>query len=1362
MPRQTFIWTALPNGVVKLGGRGNQPRLGLKLSVFVTPRLHDDLGAPPRQMQLSEFPDVVDWPGTLQRLVASQIFIVRVDGVPVTGVSIQLPDVGTGSELWKALFPPATRVDPFVFDDYSSAQTATYPAGALAQRIREGYVDATEPAAGGGVNLLAAVEMLRRVIFQHLPALPLGLPQPAGVPGLPVIPILPGLLGSLPGQVGTVPVIIGPPTPEIPRLPGLPGLPDIPGVGVPVIVGPPTPETPGLPVPPVAGLPGPPIIIGPPTPKLPVDPRLLQRFLEFHRPPAGGPPTPPDERNLRELFDFHQMVAVLGDHPAVLRRLGLIIDLVAPLPLDLAEIVLPFRRVRVEPVWVPRPDPLGNIPTVNHSPDTACVLRGDLFVAAPRGSDPETNDGLLRLQDRRYQLEQFDIDGAIFKLQGQQKTVKTVVAGLSPTMPPDTALPALRTAGITALRDDRDAQLAQIAQGAARRNKLLEAAERALVDPDPGDPMFAEEVSIGFRVDVWDDVSKRWRSLHRRETTYTVPRRGNQRTPASFSNDDEEGFVELCATERASATPGAPRTFFVSPSVFTWEGWSLSTPRPGRQITNPVEGEQPAPPKNDLAQTALRLTTKTNAIPNTLPRLRIGRTYRFRARMADLAGNSRPLFQDQPDRTTEVTAALPFCRFEPVSSPIVVLAHGPMEGESVERLVCRSDPGDPPLRPAKQDIERETAERHLAPPTVAQLLAELHGAFDDTGGGTMKGDAATHTEISSRDKATLVDADLPGIEIITKDLNKKDLATPMVAHHAAQLRVPYLPDPAAHGVLLSGLPGARPRTMPDSSIVGLTHVPFAGSWPDVLPFRLHLVGIDAGRKPAEPRLDPKTNTLVVQLPQAEIATVRISCSLFKPPNDGETPAAAMTTLRTMGVWRWIEDLAPVDQRDRLRREALQGRNWMLTPYREITLVHAVQRPVEAPQPLDPQLVVSRLPGDTRATVDAVVRVHGPSTAKVELLADWTDCVDNPAAGNPHPVTTSALLGQRDVTRGDRDVQMPQARPDFGDTKHHVVTFRALATSSFREYFSEFVDKKERKKEPPERRIFSRPSVDTPGVLRRDVPSSARPLAPRVLYAVPIFSWDRTPGRSVRTARGLRVYMERPWYSSGNDEKLAVVFVPGPPGPDSDPRTALTTTWGTDPVWESRAVPDLAARHFVGRKGEKVQVLGGLTLEELPGGQTVSAAVYDVAYDAGREVWFSDVTFDVASHFPFVRLALARFQPFSLPGLELSRVAVLPFAQLPPDRVALLTPLKSDQPGLKRQRLQLSGVAGRNAEVQTRLDVTVLKQGKGGMDWVVDVDGITATSTENPPNRTWTADFAYPDDSAVRRLFIQEIETYGRP
>src|SRR5690606_5406844 len=80
------------------------------------------------------------------------------------------------------------------------------------------------------------------------------------------------------------------------------------------------------------------------------------------------------------------------------------------------------------------------------------------------------------------------------------------------------------------------------------------------------------------------------------------------------------------------------------------------------------------------------------------------------------------------------------------------------------------------------------------------------------------------------------------------------------------------------------------------------------------------------------------------------------------------------------------------ERALLEQRALNGQHWMLTPWREIELVHAVQKPLTSP---DMQVVVVRQSNQTWAVPVLTAPVSLKSTERVDLLASWHEPAANP-------------------------------------------------------------------------------------------------------------------------------------------------------------------------------------------------------------------------------------------------------------------------------------------------------------------------------------------------------------------------------
>ena len=936
----------------------------------------------------------------------------------------------------------------------------------------------------------------------------------------------------------------------------------------------------------------------------PIDMVALERFHD--RPTRGELVTP-----VAPTIDFHQMLAAANGHPLLLRMLGLVVDLEvdgftfsSPLSTD----------IRVIPTWT---SSLG-AGNVDVTPRTRCLLEEDLFVATP--ADPgEYSRGQLRLADStRFNLVQIDPDGTGIKLLGFAGNLKQSRIKQSEDTPTAYTVPALRGAGLSVARVDRGLQFAQALAGAGTLNKEVQSATSA--GPHPF--LSLEEITRGWYVDVWDAKSGKWHSLSQRTGAMTFISL-NEEVPVPPT---DEAPVTPLPTQ--SADPTQPKDMYLQESLFFWKGWSLSAAQPGNQILiDDTAGEPPESPP------PFPLKFLYKAAPGSLPRLRFGEEYRVRMRAADLAGNSVPLALAAPPTDPNLVAAIDFQRHEPVQSPAVVPRAPSTLGESVLRLVIRSNYD---TEPTSDD------ERFIVPARTSQRMAEFHGAFDVTSGGQSILNPNSYELIVSRESKTI-----PG----TQDPKGPpgSLYTPTLTE------TPYLPDVLARGAAFQDLPGTK----------GAYTWKFTGAWPDYEPFRVILLQPPAPHQlgPPGPPVKGSDSTgpfLEVQLPKADIIQVRLSSTLLS----GD--------LALLGVWSWAGGAIPAAQ-------AQDGEVWMLTPFQTLTLVHAVRQPLRTPE--FNKLGAGRSVGDTFATLGDVMSFSRKSTSKVEVYASWSEPIDEgPGAPTPFLRTVDQTLAfPCDIDRpiaGETEAEeelhfLLEESHEFYDTKHRSVTYTAVATTKFEEYFE------------PEEGPFTRETAPPPeghGPKTLQIPSSARPPAPNVLYVVPTFTWSEPAGaKSTRTGGGLRVYLERPWFATGAGELLGVVLWPGTEGDPPDQLTPYVTDWGQDPLFLSASLP---SRHptlasFPLSPSSKHGFT--LTLDELPG-QFVDVAGHTVDltanYDATRDLWFCDIDVDVGNAYtPFIRLALARYQPDSVDNISgevpLSRVVLAQYMQLAPNRSASL-------------------------------------------------------------------------------------------
>jgi hypothetical protein len=688
-----------------------------------------------------------------------------------------------------------------------------------------------------------------------------------------------------------------------------------------------------------------------------------------------------------------------------------------------------------------------------------------------------------------------------------------------------------------------------------------------------------------------------------------------------------------------------------------------------------------------------------------------------------------------------VSPLRPFLRWDPVQPPAVVTRHPFSAGESLRQLVIRSG--------VTQDLDtleitveppevygalgaalgyRITSERHLAPPKTSQSESELHGAFDAAVGSTDPDDHARLLAVALRESGTFFDLDVPrlddpdvrdpqpGIELAvdstvphadpkTLPLATGDVPAPgqYVVHDTDALVLPYLPDVPARGISLVFPEAGRDRTIPfPFGSEGFT-ARYGGTWPERRPFRLVLEGAAtlSGRL--------QKDVLHVALPPGDVQRFRLASSFDRDDLD------------LFGLWRILPQV--IRDNSDVAEAAADGWLWAFTPFEELTLVHAVPRPLEAPRPTA-MLALRAFEGATDVFLLGAVDIHGPSTEHVTAEARWIDPIDDLSLPAPDErpqrqiAFTTRIRESEDlaVLYGapvDAEVTVPGAGPvwlhsaiqHLGDTKHHTVHYRFRAATRFREYFdpASLI--------PPaapqagaEVPVDDGQSVVGPE-LTLSVQSSARPAAPIVHSVIPLFRWDAgtEPEQPVATRRrrraGVRIYLERPWYSSGEGELLGVLLAPG--GNDASALRHPVSQWGADPVWTSAPVANralfleldnlLRAAGLEDRPGDALPVVPPalLPLAAVPGEPPVTVLGYRPQFNTERGLWFVDVAVDPGSTFwPFARLAVARYQPNSIPGCHLSAPVRCDFVQLTPERTASIS--RTD---IRHVRVVLSGPIG---------------------------------------------------------------------
>lgn len=1241
MAKQNLMWTALPNGIDTDGN--------LRISALVSPRL-----TPDADQILKPFSQWLDWPATLKRarftLHCGAQIVVIAGNENTAPARIDSTIALAESAHWTALFRPDTFVAGYVFEDRVGTHVLSYDTVAvhsIAQTLYSSLGSTTSDALPkvstlladpGWQGLVSAVAGIDRSFGESRNGLRNVEQQFAAFRN-----------GGFAGPGSTATALLQAQLFHTP--PSKPALQDYSAA-----------------------------------PLDAKDPRRDAKWLTFERAAL------PAKSDIAGKIDFHQIIAAMNQYPKLLRTLGLVVDFVVPRGA--------FAETPDQQLWITcdiGSDAGPSVPRTQASCRTRVRLGAGHFDSLPRpnfqAGDYRVQNRLLTINPDSFAVLQTDVDAAALKLMNFARTLRKLQS--NPEQQNDavskhakeTGVPALRNAGLMLVHRRRSQLLTNAFTANQQKNIQVEKtfANNALPGPD----LFAEDLIRGWRIDIWDRTSAKWHSLCERHATYTLD-------GGITVDDDSEGFVRLAATKAADGNN--PDIVYLHEALVSWTGWSLVAQQPGLAVAS----DDTSKPADVEVPPGIHLSSKFTPRKGSLPKLRYGRSYWVRARMTDLAGNSLApnpkSFADEQPEKNEVL----YTRFDPVQSPAITLVREagtvekPNEGESMERIAIRSFNSSPPLN----TVPTTAAARRFAVPARSNVRdVELHGMLD--AGGAVDGSTTMYSMLVKKDGA------LEQVTIATSGPLSDPSATVETSYsvlEAGATEIPYLPDPLCGTISarIFDLPG-----FPDTNIISIPTYN-ADTWPNAHPFTIRIF-----EDPAQvPHFDEASRTLQIPLPKAARVTLRLSSQL-------ETPA-----LNFMGVWNWI----PTVSRPALLKNATQGQHWMLTPWRNVELVHAVQKPLISPEL---KLTVTRSFSDTRAVPRFTATCSINSTARVDLQASWhepdadadsiigadrarddhafsvkitdsrtyaTQAV-NPTGGAvpEHDILGPDLIGVGQNPRGTI-----RKFHELNDTRYRRIEYRLEATTRFREYMPTDLLTKVVAGAPVE--TDDNIKVAGPPVVNW-IPSSSPPPAPRVLYVVPTFGNTNTRTAQGEThwrrGGGLRVYMDRPWNSSGYGEMLAVVLPPanftGDPTtePPAAPYKHSVTQWGNDPIWSSTFVPGTApritafplARTAPDPTGKWLPPFAPATEADQPpnpfqttllphpgmtnpgsSSEAVDVAPHDVAYDAERQLWYCDIDVQTgASYFPMIRLALARYQPVSVPGAHLSNIVLADVIALTPDR-----------------------------------------------------------------------------------------------
>lgn len=1413
MGEQLITWTALPNGFK----RGTPL---LKLSVFVSPRLKlsgQDRGT------LQDFRDFWDWPSQLQPGKLSIKLIIDNDTQRPISTEISTdPELRPNSDSWKALFSPSTFVRSHEFPVQREPQS-TYGATKMAEILRRGYRSSAEASPYRPADRDTLKDAFRGIYSAIAPG-----PSPAVFEQLNIdIEDAPAeQFAELRRELGENLLRHDPDRSLDDKLTY--------AIKLAGRIARSSDQSEFVSIVPDTGSEA---------------SALAQFVAFHHRVPmqleqsdSASAGTEDDSKRV----DFHQMLSALGEYPGLMRRLGLVIDVEIPASAIPQSLFGQPRRIRVLPLFTGggiagRPY-TPNTRYLFDQRQVGSTFPFPIFTAAPQKAripdqppsaahGMEIVGGLLNLalpgpssapQTPPFNLVQIDIDGALTKV---IKAVRNIVLDEQrPSQPIDKneqiGAPAFRASGLAVVRSG---QASALFSGVGDNEKI----EAALKRNEIAD-VFAEDLVRGYRIDVRrvpanplvaePPTAPAWHSLHSRIGTFKLGQ-GGAVAPLTIK---EEGFIQPAFAQHGRKPPaaGAPDPIYVPESLFHWKGWSLSAPPPAR----PLDLAPQRAPVSEGAPVGLpHLEVSFQIAPHSLPKLRFGDRYQVRARTVDLAGNglcvgdatiildalkaqgSRlPILFDDSNRQFR------YLRFEPVSPPELALREALTKGESVDVMVIRSKGAAKTVAEGVDEpLDTGLNERHIVPPKAALSTVETHGMLDGAFG--PNGNAAHYYNICKRESGTLDDQFVSNTEtgdaefLVDVDqhnpVDGKSTTVPhglvfvrpdgpsgecgYTIHLEEQLRIPYLPDPLAHGATLFGLPGVRnvsgiqdengdlkwerPSLAPEAAtkLGHMTKIDFGptSNWPDHQPFRLQLAKLPSGSAQTRPRWNKANRTLTASLAPGDMKVIWIS----------SYPDSKNTSLFGLHDWSGDSESPPADPLH-VRNMAQHGALAQLSAARKVTLVHATQRPAKAPvESAATAFNVFKIrAGGTVGYVTGAFDIHAMSTAKIDLLASWdeqeetsdtvrkvsTHLFEVPIPPPPERPTGPVTIASLDQLQSFKFLSPSHAltteptrrylaRHEFGDTKHRKITYRLTATSRYREFFPDSITT-----DPAN--LIAEPAYDKLVF----IPSSAQPPAPEISHIVPTFGWKvdgATPRvtKSTRRGGGLRIYLGKTWYASGSGEQLAIVEGPN------------LSRWGFDPI---HVLPTAPAS----------TIQPNVRPVRLPG-SPYDGKIYpfDVKFDDKRKLWYCDIIFRIGeAYFPFKEVALARYQENSQDGKHLSPIIYAGIHQLAPDRTVSLGyfgPTAAD-PAHRKVTIAVTALAVSTASldatleaIQPTVSVTLEEREAARAQWDDDLGWISVSGSDQPiatmpapQGHLWMGHLLLPaaPGSKQRRIVIREFEVFS--
>lgn len=1031
--------------------------------------------------------------------------------------------------------------------------------------------------------------------------------------------------------------------------------------------------------------------------------RLQKVYEDLNKNSQGGTDNPSDSFNNPSSLEFHEIIEHLHQRRVIMKKIGLVLNF--KVAIQEGQFIPSRGRIRLysdhsenfefKKLWTPYSY---FVDSNNQKLFTLDWSKSNKF-----------STGLVKMNSLTHSIITKDIVGTSLKLLNVSRSESELNTQHDNLINNSQKINTIQSIGFSIIEKGRLKNFQSEFKKFTIRNDYFLKSTNLDEQPDEHD---IDELIIGNRIDVREEKDGEWRSLCRRNEEYEIIEKR-----IKFMSNDVEGMISITTSE-ADGKEFEERSSHLAESIFRWSGWSLTVNPIGKTIG---VSELPDNLNNiqlsNLLLATNKLSTRFSVVKESLPILRFGRSYQFRSRIVDLAGNG-PSYSDALDDEYILPEDGPvkYYRYEPVPSPIIVFtdkASLTYPGELVDVMVIRSLAED---KKSTDDPNQYNSfsERHIGPPKISQQMAEYHGMFDNN------------------------DWYRDDDDLYEKLIAKEGSISPNSVQTGATLKIPYLPDPLAFGTIFHDLYWEEEGSLTN-------FVKFTGKWPENESFKIKIVN---GKTE---KIEFNQRVLKITLPRGSIKEITFSTMIS---NDN----LELMALYSLAV---NDEKFASDKKafDRFRQLSAAGMNWLLTPPKKIRIVHADTKPQTNPK-FEELEIVDRIEHQANATMNARLSIHKNSCDKVNIEALWVERIYDIKNSNGFTdVPKSAIVWEKhDIeypTNPEEDgiIDISSHSQVFKDTKYRHVCYKIVASTRFREFYLE----------PPNQDTFF---TKESSLEERDVPNSFAPEPPNIKCIIPSFRWvEDKSGRSSARFSSLRIYIEGSWYDSGIGELLGIILF-------NESSSSLTlanyenfvTQWGIDPIWSSYALSTKKypkTDHFKNHDLviENLEIREPVSLEKL----SVSIVGYSMKFDPTRGLWYCDMQIEnYSSYFPFIKLSLVRLQPNSINLCHCSNMVYSNFTQLSPDRFASVIP--NNENGNNTLSVFVSGITPTGPNSIKMEAILEARPRLSNENLWVEIDKKSLYYVDNLSSErvsTWFFDFVLTEDlkNDLLRIRITEYEEY---